>query len=91
MDRPGAAEFIASLVVDCKPFLELERLSEHDRMNALHEMGFHYTARELDSYICLHFSRIRPHLKFVGGEDPRDTIMRLWGNCMGNDDTGRQN
>lgn len=63
--------------------LEIARLPENERGDAVRALGYDFTAKELDEVVCREYvvlSEKRRHI--LGGGDLRDIVMEKWGNHM---------
>lgn len=56
-------------------------MPEEERRGAIRALGYGFTSRELDDYICYYADMLRDDL-YLGEGDFRDIIMERWGNCL---------
>lgn len=63
--------------------IEISSLPEDQRRSALHDLGYLFSAKELDDVVCKEFYSIPLEKRCVfGNGDIRDIIMAKWGNHM---------
>lgn len=77
-----AEDFISELIHDPQRLMFIAKMSKEQRGEALRAIGFHFSAKELDDYLCGQYYSIAPALVFLGDGDVRDIVMEKWGNCM---------
>ena len=93
MSKAGAESaklFLEELRKDPSRLLEVAELPMEKRAEAIRALGYDFISRELDDLLCEEFPTIidehfatAASLLNIGEGDPRDTIMRKWGRCMG--------
>ncbi|MDO5562577.1 MAG: hypothetical protein Q4F74_03090, partial [Synergistaceae bacterium] len=68
---------IEELLTDPKRLLEAAELPDAEFKAAMYEMGYDFSPKELDDYVCMHYDKIQPI--DLGEGDNRDIIVRKWG------------
>ncbi|MDO5114568.1 MAG: hypothetical protein Q4D58_00585 [Synergistaceae bacterium] len=81
MSELKAEDFVNELISDSGRLWDISRLPANERRGAIRALGYNFTSREIDDYICKYAERLRHNLA-LGEEDFRDVVMKNWGNCM---------
>ena len=81
MSIESAERLVKELLDDPKRLLEIADLPKEKLKAALRDVGFDFTPRELDDYVCSHYKEISA-LDFGEG-DVRDIVMHKWGSFPG--------
>lgn len=81
MSIEDAHRFVDELIADPERLLEISGLPEEQRHAAIEALGYSFTSRELDDYVCENYRLIAPKLR-LGDGDCRDVVMKNWGNSM---------
>ena len=81
MSSLDVEDFINELKKGPERLVKISRMPEETRGEAIRGLGYGFTARELDDYIC-HHAKVLERDLMLGEGDFRDIIMKKWGNCL---------
>ena len=76
-----AKDFVSELMRAPERLVKISQMPEEERRGAIRALGYGFTSRELDDYICYSADMLRDDL-YLGEGDFRDIIMKKWGNCL---------
>ncbi|MEG1823553.1 MAG: Nif11-like leader peptide family natural product precursor [Cloacibacillus sp.] len=81
MSRASAVDFVKELIKDPERLLKISKMRPEEIGDAVRGLGYDFTERELEDYICAVAYILGPQLH-LGDGDFRDIIMQLWGRHM---------
>ena len=69
-----AKDFVSELMRAPERLVKISQMPEEERRGAIRALGYGFTSRELDDYICYYADMLRDDL-YLGEGDFRDIIM----------------